>query len=126
MVRLGRLNSRMKDFHDLWFLARNFKFDGSTLAQAVAATFAQRQTPVPSEPLALTSEFANLPEKQTQWAAFLRRLPQSDQNAQESSSPHSFPHLVATLAEFLGPVSHALADDQPFPLTWEPPGPWSG
>lgn len=124
MVRLGRLNSRMKDFHDLWFLARNSAFDGATLTQAVAATFAQRHTPIPAQPLALTPDFANQPDKRTQWAAFLKRLESAHRNARPSGLPDELPQLIAHLAEFLGPVTHALADNQPFTHTWNPPGPW--
>jgi hypothetical protein len=32
MVKLGILNSRMKDFYDIWLLSRQFDFDGETLA----------------------------------------------------------------------------------------------
>ena len=33
MVKLGALNSRMKDFYDIWLLSRQFDFDGPTLAR---------------------------------------------------------------------------------------------
>ena len=39
LTSLGMLNSRMKDFFDLWVLAKHSDFDGSVLSQAVAATF---------------------------------------------------------------------------------------
>ena len=39
IVYLGTLNSRMKDFYDVWLLASQFAFDGAVLAKAVAATF---------------------------------------------------------------------------------------
>lgn len=32
--------------------------------------------------------------------------------------------LDAILAAFLGPVTQALADNQPFTHNWNPPGPW--
>ena len=44
MVHLGMLNSRMKDFFDVWFLARTFSFDGAALADAIRATFERRGT----------------------------------------------------------------------------------
>ena len=44
MVMLGIANSRMKDFFDLWVLARSFAFAGPALADAVRATFARRKT----------------------------------------------------------------------------------
>ena len=54
MVELGMINSRMKDFYDLWYLSRHFAFDGATLLQAIKATFERRGTSLQSErPLAL-------------------------------------------------------------------------
>src|SRR3546814_4809860 len=50
MVALGRANSRMKDFYDLWILKRSFSFDDDRLARAIAATFARRGTALPTEP----------------------------------------------------------------------------
>jgi len=37
MVYHGELNSRWKDFYDVWRLAEKFEFDGVTLAQATGA-----------------------------------------------------------------------------------------
>jgi predicted nucleotidyltransferase component of viral defense system len=39
MVHLGMLNSRMKDFFDVWFLARTFPFEAAALADSIQATF---------------------------------------------------------------------------------------
>src|SRR6202048_730900 len=47
MVVLGRANSRMKDFYDIWVLARSFESKGDALARAIAATFARRKTELP-------------------------------------------------------------------------------
>ncbi|MDB5314100.1 MAG: hypothetical protein JWO38_8302 [Gemmataceae bacterium] len=74
MVMLGIANSRMKDFFDLWGLARSFGFDGPVLVDAIRATFARRKTPVPAAPpLALTAEFGADKAKVTQWQAFLKK-----------------------------------------------------
>ena len=35
MVHLGSLNSRMKDFYDVWRLSRQFEFDDSVLSEAI-------------------------------------------------------------------------------------------
>ena len=43
MVMLGIANSRMKDFYDLWVLARQFEFQGPLLCQAIRATFERRR-----------------------------------------------------------------------------------
>ncbi len=73
MVKLGTLNSRMKDFYDIWILSRQFGFAGPTLAQAVTATFANRGTTVTAEPVALTTEFSENEVANTQWRAFVRK-----------------------------------------------------
>ena len=58
IVKLGEVNSRMKDFFDIWLLAANFEFDGLDLADAVRATFAQRQTPLEVDPVGFSEQFA--------------------------------------------------------------------
>lgn len=58
MVSLGIVNTRMKDGYDVWILSEFHAFDGATLAQAIAATFARRKTSTPAEPpVALTAVF---------------------------------------------------------------------
>lgn len=55
MVALGEVNTRFKDFYDVWYISRRFDFDGSVLARAISATFHRRDTLVPaSTPVALT------------------------------------------------------------------------
>lgn len=74
MVVLGIANSRMKDFYDVWILARQFEFNGTLLGAAVRATFERRQTSIPTvTPLALTPDFASDHSKVTQWNAFLKK-----------------------------------------------------
>ncbi len=74
MVKLGLLNSRMKDFWDVYLMIGEFDFDKTLLQKAIRATFERRQTKLPiSLPLALTKEFADDPGKQIQWNAFLRK-----------------------------------------------------
>jgi len=97
-VRRGLLNSRMKDYYDLWVMAREFEFDGETLQAAIRATFKRRKTPLPvGVPFGLTAEFATDATKQMQWKAFISksklRLKEAD-----------FVKVVATLHAFIMPV----------------------
>lgn len=74
IVSFGMANSRMKDYFDLRALAKEGAVDPATLAQAIAATFARRGTPLPTGlPLGLSDEFAEDRVKLAQWGAFLRR-----------------------------------------------------
>jgi hypothetical protein len=101
MVALGEINTRYKDFYDLWFLARRFDFDGALLARAVAATFERRATTLTATPVAWTDVFAGDPDRQAQWRAFLRRTGVAD-------APETLGELVTLIRAFLGPVAAAL------------------
>jgi len=46
MVHLGNLNSRMKDFYDIWRLSQQFEFNNSVLGEAIRQTFDNRGTEV--------------------------------------------------------------------------------
>jgi predicted nucleotidyltransferase component of viral defense system len=95
MVLLGRANSRMKDFHDIFVLSRSHEFAGDHLAQAIAATFKRRKTEIPAElPDALTTAFANDPAKQQQWTAFIQGI---------EAKTGLLPEIVDALAAFLMP-----------------------
>ena len=118
MVALDMTNSRMKDFFDLWTLARLFPFTGATLVQAIQATFERQRTPLPkSVPTAFTPEFSENPDKIRQWQAFVRR------NGIETTGA-SLAQVVPELMTFLMPPIVAAAQRQAFSASWEPGGPW--
>ncbi|MCY2963950.1 MAG: nucleotidyl transferase AbiEii/AbiGii toxin family protein [Planctomycetota bacterium] len=117
MVKLGQLNSRLKDFFDLWLLSQQFAFDGTTLASAVLKTFKNRQTAINSQPVALSAIFANDPTKQKQWKGFLRK-------SQLELAPPHLPNVVDTIGGFLLPLAEALASGRNFSNVWQPRGPW--
>lgn len=74
MEYLGLRNSRMKDYFDVFALLREGKIDFTQLADAIAATFARRQTVLPeSIPHGLRDEFADDATKQNQWRQFLTK-----------------------------------------------------
>ena len=114
MVNLGELNSRMKDFYDVWLLSRQQAFRLENLMTAVKRTFQKRGTEIPE-----TNPFsaAFVDSKQPQWQAFRKRLGQPH-------VPEAFSEVVAAVLELLGPV---MADKAAETLeqVWHPPGPWS-
>ena len=117
MVKLGRMNTRLKDFFDLWMLSRQFDFEGPTLALAVARTFAHRGTPMEFPPVALTPRFASEPAKRTQWRGFLTK-------SKLATAPQDFQEVLQTIAVFLEPVAQAILAGQTFAAHWQAPGPW--
>jgi hypothetical protein len=118
MVYLGEINSRMKDFYDVWLLATEFQFDGLVLAQAIRQTFEWRQTTFSTDPVAFTDAFARNPEKEMQWRAFVDRHRLQD-------APDTLYETVQMLSAFLLPIVQALSDGTPFDRRWSPGGPWT-
>jgi hypothetical protein len=118
MVVRGELNSRYKDFYDLYVLARQFPFDGIKLERSVGTTFKRRRTTIDKAlPTALTPRFYGDGGRAAQWRAYLTRnsLP---------GAPADFGAVGELTQGFLGPVWAALAENATFPNTWQPGGPW--
>ena len=117
MVYLRTLNSRMKDFYDVWLLARQFAFDGELLARASAATFANRETAIDVAPIAFTPEFTEQPSTLAQWTAFRRKLPNTE-------CPERLAEVVQLLSDFLVPIARACERGESFDQRWPAGGSW--
>jgi len=118
MVILDSANSRMKDFYDIWLLARTHSFKGAVLGQAIHATFERRRTAIPMDsPTALTDNFVRDPTKQTQWNAFVRKG--------RIVEKVTFGEVVDLLRVFLMPPTLAVAKGESFDSHWRAGGPWT-
>jgi hypothetical protein len=118
MVKLGLANSRMKDFADLDFLARQFEFDGGLLTKAISATFARRKTAIQSQtPMSLTAQFYGNADKQKQWNGFIKKSKLADQVPDLKS-------VCERLSRFLVPPYEAARSESPFAILWTPRDGW--
>jgi hypothetical protein len=94
MVHLGMLNSRMKDFFDVWFLAKMFPFRGAKVPHAIEATFARRGTELNTGRITkLLVDLAGDANKSVQWRAFLRKS--------TLAAPPEFDVIAEAIREFL-------------------------
>lgn len=112
MVMLGLANSRMKDFYDLYVIAHRTALEATTLAGAIAATFARRGTAIPTQlPLPLTPEFATAPAKQQQWKAFLTRNRLKETTLEDA---------ISLLRQLLWLPTELAASGTLAPARWQP------
>lgn len=113
MVNLGLANSRMKDFHDLRSLSRDFSFDGASLSEAVRNTFERRGTALPQQvPLMLTAEFFKDTDKKKQWAAFV--------NKNRNYIPEiSLEEVCGEIGAFMIPLLNGLSGKRRMPTIWD-------
>ncbi len=120
VLSLGILNSRMKDYFDLWFLSKHFAFDGAQLAASIQATCTRRGHVLqPSAPVGLTEEFWNDTSRQAVWNAFWKKSVRLDPKL-------PLQEVVTFAGEFLLPPMLAAAKGDPFISSWKPGGPWEG
>lgn len=118
MVDLGERNSRMKDFYDVWALARTFAFDGRELAGAIAATFERRGTAITTElPLALSSAFYADVARATQWRRFRDRQGLSH-------APADFAVVGESVRGFLSQLLLLIVQQDRHSARWVAGGPW--
>ena len=114
MVVLGNRNSRIKDFFDLHHLAGEFKFDRTTLTEAVRRTFERRGTPIPTvAPIGLTPAYWEDPTRPTQVTAFARRA-----GLEVPEKPGE--SIGRRLQTFLTPLLEDLRSGRGSPGSWSP------
>jgi predicted nucleotidyltransferase component of viral defense system len=118
MVKLGLLNSRMRDYYDIWVLSREFEFEGEWLSEAIRATFQRRRTALGADtPFALSRDFARDAGKQRQWQAFV-------QKGRLKLKTTSLAAVVKDITEFLKPAVTAAVQEGAFKSHWPRGGPW--
>lgn len=106
-VKLGMVNSRMKDFYDLLVIFRRFPYDDSMLARAMVETFARRGTPLPRiVPPGLSDDFGDDPTANRLWRGFLTRM-------QLVNEPTDFVAVVRTVRNRLWPTIMAAGRPNP-------------
>ena len=117
IVSLGTRNTRMKDYHDLYEIARARAFDGPLLVRALVNTFDRRRTPLPDGvPAGLDADFANDDRSVRLWRAFI--------SAADLRAP-SLAEVCDALTRFLVAPSIAARRRQRFDEHWPAGGPWS-
>lgn len=106
VVALGMANSRMKDYYDLWNMAKVFAFEGPLLVRAIKETFQRRNTDVPKDtPMGLSDEFAHDTIKTTQWKAFINK-------SGLQTGGDDLPKVVDELRAFLLPPLHSTTSEE--------------
>ena len=73
VVKLALVNTRMKDFYDLWTILKSYEINPDKLNIAIREVFANRKTAL-KRPVAFTAEFYDSKETQQRWDNFLSAM----------------------------------------------------
>lgn len=118
MVKLGLLNSRMKDFYDIWLMMRQFKFDGAELGEALKRTFEHRNTPLPKKiPLFAEEIYDEKSDRQILWKAFLTK-------SEIQHAPEKLSIVAENIEGFLIQPIERISKKEKFNKVWDEPGKW--
>lgn len=105
MIKLGMINTRMKDFYDLWILLQKFELEDALLKKAIKATFDRRKTAIPKEmPLVFSEEFYEDTTKKKQWSAFL--------NKNGIKNEKNLKEVISRLEEYLMPIVDSISGEE--------------
>lgn len=115
LISLGLVNSRLKDYYDLYTLSNAFDFDGEVLTRAMATTFETRKTVLPeSLPDGFTPQY--IEPNLVHWKAFLKRI--------SADATLELETVVERLKKFLLPPLKSVQPGMPFEYRWEKGGDW--
>ena len=106
MMSRRELNTRDRDFADVWVLSRSLNISARTLRAAIDDVAAHRSHDV----IPLAEALANMPDRQVPYSAMLRRL------AYQLPPPELWAVLVADVSEF---VDTLIADISGELTTWD-------
>ena len=79
MIDRGTINSRMKDFFDVYTILKADKVDDALLKEAVVEVFANRGTELAPDHVVFSDDFAQDTTRQTMWKAYLNRIKYKDE-----------------------------------------------
>jgi hypothetical protein len=100
MVDLGEINTRMKDFYDVYHLLKNHPVDEQVLERAIRQTFERRGTPAPAGHGLFQPAFYQNEERNNFWEAWKRKT--------KLAKKLEFPEVMAAIVEQLKPIYDRL------------------
>lgn len=111
-VELGELNTRLKDFHDLYRVSLTEPLAADALARAVRRTFERRGTALADAAAVLEPAFAADPARSQQWAAYRRGAGRD--------APEAFDEVMARVQALLAPIAGGSAEGwwSPVEVVW--------
>jgi predicted nucleotidyltransferase component of viral defense system len=106
---LMEFSSRMKDYYDIYYLANKFDFDGSTLCEALAKTFKNRNHAFTAEQFEQIMTFDADDGMQKKWKAFMKKI---------NTKSDDFKTVLKTMKIFLVEPYTAAIKKQDFTKHW--------
>lgn len=108
-VSLGLVNSRYKDFYDIYVLAVRYDLDGEELKNAVVKTFDHRGTRF-DDIVAFEPDFTKDVTRQSRWNTFIKK--------KRAVVQLNFEDAMTLIKALLSPIAEAIKNDAVFDKKW--------
>ncbi len=103
------LTGRMKDFYDIYYLARTFDFEGAKLRAAIFETLRKRETPYDRDSFKRILALSEDEDMQKRWRYFLKNI---------KDGTLEFAVVIKEMQKFLEPVFDAIVDEEEWKKNW--------
>ena len=103
------LTGRMKDFYDIYYLARTFDFEGAKLRAAIFVTLKKRETPYDRDSFKRILALSEDEDMQKRWRYFLKNI---------KDGTLEFAVVIKEMQKFLEPVFDAIVDEEEWKKNW--------
>jgi len=110
MVKLLYINSRMKDFYDIYNISDNHTISGEHLKNAIRLTFENRKTNLDSVPVLFTEEFYFDEGINNQWKLFVKRI---------KITGIEFQAVIKRIEKLTTPLLQGIIEEKKFDKTWD-------
>ncbi len=104
------LTGRMKDFYDIYYLARTFDFDGAKLQAAIFETLQRRGTHYDRNSFKRVVSLAEDMDMQKRWKYFMKAI---------KDDSLEFSVVIEEMQTFLEPVFEAIVNEDEWQGEWE-------
>lgn len=110
IVSLGYINSRYKDYYDIYVLASEFNLSGELLKEAVVETFSHRNTGF-KDMVVFEKTFINDSLRESRWNAFIKK--------KKAMINLTFKETMSTIEILLEPIVDSINNNTEFLLNWD-------
>lgn len=110
IVSLGYINSRYKDYYDIYVLASEFNLSGELLKEAVVETFSHRNTGF-KDMVVFEKIFINDSLRESRWNAFIKK--------KKAMINLTFKETMSTIEILLEPIVDSINNNTEFLLNWD-------
>lgn len=110
MISLSVMNSRMKDFYDIFMLARTNSFEGLRLYEAISETFKRRATNIETDHIIFSAGFYKDNRRLGMWNNFITNL--------KPDYAPTFQEVMELIHTFLQPIYSHVLEEREFLGDW--------